>query len=549
MLLISCLPVISIFRYGTYESGDFNIHVYRTISFVEAIGDGQLMPSWPRDLNATYGYPLFIWLNSLPYYFISIFVLFGFSYIMSAKLFLAGSYILSGLTFWMFAKKNIKSNIAVFTATILYLFAPYHFVDLHFRAAIGETFSFVILPLFMLAIHLLVDKKNVFSVLVLGCVWGVFILTHHAIAVFSLALGTLYFVFLLIHTKQLSTRNILLYLFSLAIGFLLSLYVWLPHVLMATYTYGALLSNPMVSFPHIQDLLFSPYRFGLLFQGPRGELSYAIGYIHLIFVLIGFVLLFISKQLKHNRSELLFYLFIVVGLFIMMTPFSSFIWDTIPLIKSVQFSTRLLVLMTYVTSLIGGIVVSTIKFKKLFLYILIFFTISLTILNWGHRRIIPEITDDTLKQQLWLSTARGEGFFGLGNPKWIDFSKQWIAEKPKAHIEILEGKGEATLIKRTSNEHIYSLVANSDLLVKENTLYFPGWTLEIDTNKTKINPSHEEYPGIITFSVPKGHHTVRLAYSDIPLLRNAKIVSVSTSGILLFYFAFVLSKRMRLFLK
>src|SRR3990167_11280779 len=81
LILISILPIISIFRIGTYESGDFNIHIYRIMSFYDSLKEGILIPSWAAELNATYGNPLFIFNYSLPYYLISLFHFLGISFI------------------------------------------------------------------------------------------------------------------------------------------------------------------------------------------------------------------------------------------------------------------------------------------------------------------------------------------------------------------------------------------------------------------------------------------------------------------------------------
>src|SRR5216683_8054468 len=60
LIFISLLPLISLLRPGDYESGDFNIHIYRIMSFYDSLREGHFLPSWAPELNATYGYPLFI---------------------------------------------------------------------------------------------------------------------------------------------------------------------------------------------------------------------------------------------------------------------------------------------------------------------------------------------------------------------------------------------------------------------------------------------------------------------------------------------------------
>ena len=64
LILISCLPIISVFRLGVYESGDFTLHLYRAIDFYQSLSEGNVFPSWAGNLNAHYGYPLFIFINN-----------------------------------------------------------------------------------------------------------------------------------------------------------------------------------------------------------------------------------------------------------------------------------------------------------------------------------------------------------------------------------------------------------------------------------------------------------------------------------------------------
>lgn len=537
MIFLSFLPLISIFRPGAYESGDFNIHVYRTIAFYEAILDGQIMPSWPKDLNATYGYPLFIWMNALPYYIISFFHFLGFSFIMSTKIYLAFSFVLSGISFWIFAKKQTANELAVFTGTVFYLFAPYHLVDLSFRAAIGEILAFAVLPLFMLSIQLLWEKRNTYYAILLGTIWGFFIFTHHAIAVFSLGLGISYVIFLYLKTRDISLKVIALYIFSLLYGLLLSLYVWLPHIVMSKFTYGKILQNTTVSFLEPWEFFYSPWKYGLLFQGPNGQLAFLLGYTHWIIIGLSFYVVF-KNWGRLKVSAISYYLLIILLLIFMMLPLSSFIWENIPLIRSAQFSTRLLVLMTFTTAMLAVLISERFKKHKKFIFFLVAFTVLTTILNWGHRRVIPEIDDAALKTNLWASTAKGEGFYGLGMPKWTKLENMWIEEKPDKTFEITEGEANIEVIERKSNKHTYKISATSELKLNENTLYFPGWEAFLNGRQIVINPSTTAKFGVLTLSVPKGEHILVLKYTDVYVLRAAKTISVVFLGITLFYFIY-----------
>src|SRR5579859_1781808 len=78
LILISLLPVISIFRPGVYESGDLSYHITEEMVFYKSLSEGNIVPVWGGDMNATYGLPLFMFLYPLPYYFMSFFHVIGF---------------------------------------------------------------------------------------------------------------------------------------------------------------------------------------------------------------------------------------------------------------------------------------------------------------------------------------------------------------------------------------------------------------------------------------------------------------------------------------
>ena len=63
LIIFSILPIISVFRKGVYESGDFNIHIYRSISFYESLKNFIFFPSWRDGVNAGFGYTIFLFIN------------------------------------------------------------------------------------------------------------------------------------------------------------------------------------------------------------------------------------------------------------------------------------------------------------------------------------------------------------------------------------------------------------------------------------------------------------------------------------------------------
>lgn len=525
LLVISLLPVVSVLRVGVYESGDFNLHIYRAMDFYRSLQDGIMMPSWAAYLNATYGYPLFIFLDPLPYYIIALFHFIGFTFIMSMKLFLICSYILSGIFMYLWVRFITKNSFAVFCASIMYLFTPYHLIDLHYRVAVGEILFFALFPLLFYFLDILIDTLQHKYFLLTAITFAFAMFAHQAMAVFGMLVLIPYIIYRILlkkdHKRPISGTVVS----ALLLGMLLSAYSWYPHVAYTKYTYAHLLSSSLILFPHLTDLLFSPWRFGFLFQGPKGQLSFLIGYAQLLTTTIAAIVLFLNRKRIKKMKELLFFFCIWFLIFFMMTSLSAIFWKIIPILNTAQFAYRLLLPMTFVTSAMVGYLVFYTKNYKGWYGVLILITIGSTLLNWGNRRVIPAIADDALQRGLPYSTINGEAFCCMGSPKWVDITHPWQGTIPSYSIEIIQGKGTIKQILRTPTEHEYVADAKTQLYVKENTYYFPGWNVIIDKQNTLIREDTKD-PGVIHFIIPKGLHNIHVVYHDLPDLIFLKRVTI-----------------------
>lgn len=518
LILISILPIISVFRTGAYESGDFNIHIYRSVEFYKSISESNFLPSWAENLNATYGYPLFIFNYTLPYYIISFFHTIGASFIGSLKIFLVINVILSGVFMFLYTKKIFKNELCAYISSVFYLFVPYHLVDVHFKVVIGEILFFTVLPLAFLFLERLKNKNTLINILFFSLVFTALILSHLAIALFTAILMLFYVLFNL--PKKNLKNAFLCVLIGFVISSLISLYQWLGPIILSKYSFLQNTTLIVPYFPTLIDMLYSPWRMGLLFQGPRGEISHLVGYAQLIVI---FCTLFVLKKLPYRRTtqNLLFWLTAFFIIIFFITPYSRKIWELLPTIKYVG-SHRLFVLTSFTSSIIAGFLPLIFK-KKIIIYFFILIAIFSTILNWGQRRVIPEINDVILKNNIPQSTSQGEAHF-YANSKWADVKNPWFSVVPKKHIEIIDGLGEVKEIFRTSTKHAYLIDAKSELKIQENTLYFPGWQAKINNYKILIFPSNK---GVIQANIPKGKYMITFDYQDIFIYRILKIISIT----------------------
>ncbi len=515
----SILPLISLLRPGAYESGDFNLHIMRAMSFFTAIQEGQLIPSWSRDLNATYGYQTFLIGGPLTYYIISIFHLIGLSFITSMKLFLAATYILSGIFMFHWIKSAYNEK-AGFITGIFYLFAPFHLVDLHFRESPGDMLLYMLMPLTAYFIFKLFnDRKYIYF---LGAaISTMLIMISHPLSLIAMGFLSLYTLFLFFDNRKEIKLTLICYT-SLLFGILFSAYFWLPILLEKNYILTSILPERFI-FSDLKLFIFTTWRLGFLFQGPNGEISFLIGYIQVIIILYSFYILIKKKIIGYERKSLYFFLGLFFLTFFMFIPISKPFWDLFPILKSVEFSYRLSLITVLLVAVVCGITLKRLDNKIVFIIIL--FTVSQTILNWGHRRVIPEINDNALYNSLPYSTYQIEGG-PAATPKWVNPYDPWMKETPRYRVEFLNGHGTSSIIKRTSINHIYIVNSVGNSYIKENTYYYPGWNLLIDGKKEEINYTNKKFPNVITFKLNKGVHNVELIFGDTQTRKYAKLLSL-----------------------
>jgi len=79
------------------------------------------------------------------------------------------------------------------------------------------------------------------------------------------------------------------------------------------------------------------------------------------------------------------------------------------------------------------------------------------------------------------------------------------------------------MIFKTSAQHRYIIDAQTPITIKENTLYFPGWSLQSNYRSIPIYPGER---GVINAMLPKGLQYIGLTYEDIPLYKTSKAISI-----------------------
>jgi hypothetical protein len=531
-ICISILPLVSIFRHGSYESGDMTINAIKSMSFYESLTEGNFIPRWAEKLNATYGYPNFVFAYPLPYYLTSLFHRFGFSFINSTKLLLIITYLGSGYFMYSWAKQHLSKNSSLLTS-IFFLYAPYHLVDMHFRVSIGEMTALLFIPASLFFVNKYIKKPSNINLFFSSVVLTLLILSHQIV---SLLTFPIIFIYSLLIRKSKTVKTYLQTITPFIFSILISSYYWLPVIVLGKYTHQSLYLQQVKYYP-LSSFIYSPWKFGLLFQGAEGKFVTIIGYIQLIVIIYSLYLLITNKIINKLKYLLIFNLLVLIIFLFLSQNSSQPIYSQFPILKSMQFSYRVMNVIIFPASLIPGIIYDQFKSKKLFWVLVLAVSIT-TILNWGNRGMDLRVNDNYLRNYLPYSTANGEGLHPA-TPKWVDPYDPWQEEIPMAHLEVLNGNAAIKELFRNSVNHNYKVIVNEPTQFKENTYYFPGWSVMANGQKVNIDYDNPSYPGIILFNLPEGEYKIAVVYNNTSIEKY----SFMMSSLALFSLAILLIKR------
>lgn len=531
LIIIATLPLFSIWRKGVPESGDFAFFVKSLISFYGSLEKGIFRPQWGAEFCGSFGKPFFKYFYNTLFYIASSFHFFGLSFINSMKMLSGLIFLFSGATMFFWLKEEFGKKPA-FVGTVVYLFAPYQLVNLHFKHAFGEGLGFVLAPLLFLIAKKTLKSKSLNCWIIFIATYSFFILSHHITPILTTPLLLIYLITQIRLQKKYKLKTFLSFLLAMMISILLTFFHWMPLI----FENGLIQQSQMtqIQFHPLTDFIFSKWRYGLLFQGHYGELSPLIGYTQLLIILLGIILFCKKKLSSQDKSLLGVSLAVFFSAFFIMQSFSSNLWQIIPLLNSFQFSTRFLFVVVLLSGVITAIVVknlqiifpinNNLKNKIVISFTLV--TIMYTILNWGTRGMISNVTDEISRAQLLSTTSRCDQ---LLTPAWVDYYKfKTLFKDRKTNLDLLSGEAKLIELNRTPHKHEYLVYASSDILLKENTTYFPNWKATDNNQEVVIDYQHKQFPGLIVIKLKPGTHFLTLKFTKTKAERCAEQLSLLT---------------------
>lgn len=534
-VLFLFFPLFDLLNPGLPVTHDGQDHVARIANFYKSLSEGNIIPRWAGNLNWGYGHPVMMFLYPLPSYSSSLFHLIGFSYVDSLKIVFATAFILSGITMYLWLNSFLGRNAAI-AGGLLYAFAPYRFVDLYVRGAIGEHVAFVFPPLILFFVLKLSKKFSYFNFLG-GCLalFGL-LLSHNAISLMFLPF-IIFYGSLLVWSSKKKRELILTYLGILFFGFGLSSFFLLPAFFEGKYTLRDIVTKGeyAMRFINLKDLIY-----GMWSYGGTGQFTTQIGLVQLVFVVLSPYFLF--RLFNKNKqffvlltATLVYFLF---GILLMLN-FSRPIWEIITILQKFQFPWRLLSVVVFSTALLGGLIVYSLqkKWQNISVYLILILIIVSTF-NYWHASGYKTYSASHLENVYKGTTDTGES-----SPIW---SIRFMEKEPKSHIEIIEGEGKIQEEERKTTGHRYSIVADTNVRLRENTVYFPGWKVYSNGKEIPVEFQDRLNRGLITFNVPKGNSLITVKFEETKLRAVSNLITLFSLGVLV-VFGFIFRKRNEIF--
>lgn len=516
------ITIISLFHSGFPITHDGQDHIARIANFYQNLSEGVWIPRWAPYLNWGYGHPILEFLYPLPSYLASFFHVIGFSFIDSTKIVFGLGMLLSGITMYMWLSQ-FWTKQAAFIGGLLYVFAPYRFVELYVRGDIGENLAFVFIPLVLYFIQLL--SRNVRSRYVVGgsLSLGALILSHNAISLMALPFILVYIVYKWLVWTTNKSKFLLYSIFMVMLGFGISSFFWIPGLLEAKFTLRNIVTaggyqNRFVTF---SQLLYGPWSYG-----GTGEFTVQLGIFQWISIVISIILIpiFIIKKNKKIFFTSITLFFTAAAIFIML-PLSQFIWQRIILLQNFQFPWRFLALTVFTTAILSALIIEIVpqKMKNLIIFVVLLITIVLTKEDWYPKGYSYQ------PESYFTTVYNGTTDTGESAPIW---SVRFMERRAKAPLQIIIGNATIMLSERKAIYHRYAVVAYEPTKFVENTLYFPGWAIFVDGTQVPIEFQNPQYRGLMTFSVPTGKHIVEIKFRETKLRITADSISILSIVIL-----------------
>lgn len=532
LLIVLTIPaVMDLFIPGPYSSHDLVHHIIRTVDMDTMLKEGAFPPRWSGHLNNEYGYPVFLFNYPLPALVAVGIHKLGWGYIDSTKGVFILSMFLSTVGMYLFLRSYLgqADNLAAILGSIFYLYAPIRFVNVYVSAQIGGSLALGLVPFVFWCTDRLLTTGERKWVLLGGVFLSLLILAHNVSTLLFLPVLTLFVALQVLRSKfkrSLSARFALLIL----LGFGLSCWFWLPSIVEKKYiVYDKIMDHFWADqFIEPWQLVNSKWDYG--FSLPKGEsdgMSFQVGYIHILAVLLSLILAvwyWLKKQDHDFVENNLYWIGVFLASVFLVLEISYWVWEVVPLLGYTQFQFRILALTVFAASVCAALILTKLPYKYISFFLLAGLVVYGSRNQWHINQTLQ--LDDKFYQGQKTTTAA----FNEHLPKWAKPESQM----PNSKIQILNGQGQVIVSENRSQKVVALVDLKTDSTLRLNQFFFPGWQVKVDGENVDFDYVRAgQSRGLMVFNLPKGTHQIVAEFTETPIRSTSDLISLVSLGVLL----------------
>lgn len=523
-------------------------HLSRNYNTIQGLKDGQFPPEIVSNFCNGFGYSWNLFYPPLSTYVAAIFRLIVPTYVGAMKLSIVVAFLVSGIAMFQFVRKVTKnSNIGLISA-ILYMTANYLITDVYERMAMGEVFAYMFLPILFHGLYnIFYDKGKRNYLLAIGAC-GI-LLSHNISTLMVVGISIL---FVLFNGKKLiqkeTRKQIWKHLVINAIFIILIvLFFYVPFMeqQMATeyvaMQEGGMATKEFVSSHalYLYQLVFGKFENGgsyALDQGIDNEMFLSIGLPILVPLL--FTPVVIKKISQEKRP--LYWFVLILGILTSLMATTIFPWSKMPnIILLIQFPWRMLMLSTFLLSIIAGInigkCIENLTIEKLLVVVLV------TLMYSGQYISYVTQFDINFDESYLGKTEKIEELAG-GNKYCSSF--EYLPVKAKTEytknredgVIIISGNAKIENEKKENNDMTFEVKeVQEETKLELPYIYYLGYQITFKGEKIEYEESEH---GFIQISIPKEQEgEVKISYEGTFLSKIATAISIiGVIGLIIYIF-------------
>jgi uncharacterized membrane protein len=469
VILLSFFAILPLFHPGFFPIHD-DTQAQRVFEMAKSLSMGMFPVRWVLDLGYGLGYPIFNFYAPLAYYFGAAVVFLGFDALIATKIMIGFGVLLASFSMYLLAKE-FWGKLGGIISALLYVYFPYHAVNIFVRGAVSEFWAYAFIPLALFGFYKFF-KENRYRYAILSIIgFSGIILSHNLTALMIIPFLTIELViFAIVNYKKKNNKNTLYLACTFLLSLIISAFYWLPALtemgntnVLSTIGGSADFRNNFVC---LNQLWYSPWGFGGSTATCNDGMSFMLGKMNILVFALSLIGLFLSwihkKRIEKTKEYLLLILFLGLCISIFLTlPYSRFIWEAKLWMKYLQYPWRYLSMVGFFSAFLSGSVIlfskQLFKNKTVLIVESIIIAILITAVNVKYfqpqKYLSKTVKDYTSEYSLkWTTSKISDEYLPIG------------IKKPKNAEEALKNKPIFSF-KQTATEKTADIISLAGIVI------------------------------------------------------------------------------------